>query len=551
MAIEFTEQCCDAIQYLHLGKQCELEGLCYDNLRPMGALIWFAIPGWIGLPQEFLIIVNLFLIFISTVLLAYVIKRFSELLWQSQKLGTVHCVAIFLSSAVAHGVFFLPLWNTSLTDTPSALFCLMGISCLLLSGMRGSISAWLNGCAGILIGMAVWLRAFYLYPFLLLLAATAAIWLAAPRRRIGLLSIFLGLIPVLIQFEKTYEHLGYWSFISREMAESWTDVHLNNLNKGYDTLLPQKGYPWESGCNPARGPWAALMSGHYQDAACFYLGKLHYYLGSYSSKSYIFHNNQGLLIWPEDIGIAPYWRETNVLVKNDCERAPKGGNLAEEISILTPRTRTGSHVVSWTDVYKSGPYVFSVYLWSPTRQYVDIAILSPITNVILAQRTVRLSKKPKRYSLSGYHEKSADKSTSELGVLIGKLPGTKANFGRGNDAFYAWGAKLENSSEMTPFDSQTNRIFRYWSKVLLILNLLLSALTLLQIIKGRFIIGLEGKAASLFVFASFCVGLIIAPEQRFIVLFHVLIWAFGLSYLLLLLKFQSLKLRARFSSVVR
>lgn len=520
-----------------MGKSCELNGVCYDDLRPMGALLWFALPGWLGVPQQYLIFVNLFLIFTSVAISTFAIKRFSELSLSSNSRSAGYFLAIFLCSTVAHGVFFFPLWNTSLTDTPSALFALIAVSCLLISGMNEKISPWLIGFAGILMGAAAWVRAFYLYPFLCVLGCAVIAWLFAPRRRMGLLPIFLGLIPIFIQFQKTYEHHGYWSFISQEKRDNWVDEHLNNsLVKGYDTLLPAKGHRWPYNCNSSHGPWAALTSGYLQEAACFYSGKLDYYLGSYSPAAYPFYNDQGLLILSDEIGGEPFWKNTNVLVQSNCEKTPSGKDLAEQIFVEIPNADTGANVKSWADVYTSGPYVFSSLLWAKTEQKVDMAILSGIDGHVMAHRTVKLSKKPKRFHVSARHEKT-EAATSSLGVLIGKIPGSEATFGSDEeDSFYAWAAKLEASSKMTPYSTETNRVIRYWSKSLLGLNLLLSVLALLLIVKGWSVIGLEGKLSLLFVGASFGLALLIVPEQRFFVLLHVFIWTFGLSYLPLLVR---------------
>jgi hypothetical protein len=525
--MEFAPQCCDALRYLDLGTECAIQGTCYDNLRPMGISLWFALPLLVGLDQRCMIYVTVALIVVSISLGSYSLGRLFEKFHPKPQAQSMSLMTVFrwLGAIAIHAIFMLPLWNTSLADPPAGLFALIAVWLLVLSGNGARGSVVLNSAAGLLLGVATWLRVYYLYPQIIVLFVAAVCFLLRPRNRIALLALFIGIVPVAFQYYKTYQHHGYFSYLAKTETEQWTNIHLNDSSVGYDTLLPMAGHRWPTNCKAELGPWQSLINGHLLDAACLYGGKLSFYFGSYASKTYIDHNNEGMLNLPEEIGNIRGWASSNLVFDSNCSTAPDGKVSADRIRIIDPQQEGGARVFVWSNNIASGAYTFSVWLWADAPTSVDMGVFNPNTSQIVTSKTVQLSKQPVRFSVSTDFTKDPAKTVSSLGVIMGKIPGTEAEFGTGNaDSFYAWGTKFEQSPVMTEYGKLRNKPIRTWSTALLVANVIVMLITIFIMTRRWRALGVEGQLAGMFVALSLGLSLLIVPEQRFIVVVHIATW---------------------------
>lgn len=112
--------------------------------------------------------------------------------------------------------------------------------------------------AGFAFGLAVILRAFYLYPVIIIAVLFVAMLFVrnlhhyrsfkAYRREVlgGMLFVLLAATPILFQFSLTHHFTGTWSFIDNTKIQYWSNVHLTSTWAGYDTLVPAGGLPYDA-----------------------------------------------------------------------------------------------------------------------------------------------------------------------------------------------------------------------------------------------------------------------------------------------------------------
>jgi hypothetical protein len=182
-----------------------------------------------------------------------------------------------IANAFLHGVAFCPVLFNSLSDGPAALLALIAIWLLYYNTIRYSTA---RVCiAGFLFGFAAWMRAFYLYPVLVLLGAILFYWLISRKRKWGELMILTALIPIGVQFVATNQVHGYFGYIERGTSATWSEIHLSNRDFGYDTLLPSLGHYWASNCK--------ATTSKIQARTCLTLGRTQFYFGSYSLRTYL------------------------------------------------------------------------------------------------------------------------------------------------------------------------------------------------------------------------------------------------------------------------
>lgn len=531
--MDFLTRCCDAGQYLRIAASCAESGECYDRLRPMGIVLWYAIPTFLGIQQSAMIYVHWAMLLLSVALSVRAFAGFVRSTRRETVQGFKLLVATIASGAI-HTFFFLPVIHHSLADAPAGLFLLIGAWCLIIANFSMRHRFLLSAIAGGAFGLAAWMRAFYLYPLLgMLLLAAGFVW-TMPRRYWTLLGLLVALIPTAYQYTETYRRLGYFSFISKEETEKWRDIHLNDPSAGYDTLLPIYGHRWPAPCNTQFGPYESIRRGYLSDAACLYAGKLNFYLGSYAPDTYIkMYKYQGLLQSPDELDSTHGWRirglrsELNTVVAPDNEKA---GDTLFTTRVATDGVGTAS---AWADNLEEGDYTFSVYLWSDVPETVGISLFRRPDNTILDSKVVNLSQEPTRFAVGGrlMPYQSAGLANS-LGVQIGKVGKAPISMGtENNDSFHAWGAKLEQGQLPTPYVARGPVTGRIWSPLILAANILMIVLTIVLLVRPHKWRSMESTLALTIIGLSFAQGLLIVPEQRFAISFQVFTWLAGLAAL--------------------
>lgn len=363
LALSFAEQCCDADYYLYLGKMCAKYGECYENLRPSGSLYWFSIPHRLHLHPSSLIYFHILLTIISIVLS---IKACRLLIEQNppRALSRWGLFVIVPASIVAHWLFLYPVFRHSLSDAPAALFALISVWLLIISPSLSRLRFYTFVLAGIFLGLATWIRAFYLYPVLLMTSAWLLIWLYKKPTDIKWLGFFIVLLPLIFQAWKTYQHTGSVSYIENNLTQEWQATHLNSTAIGYDTLLPAPGssYRWESDCHAPQGLLDAVKNRDLFSLACTLGGRLNFYLGSYSPSTYTLPSDSGHPV-PEEIRT---W-SLSLLI---------GNLLAFLITLLFPLIRKNYFTAEqWIAVLFTGLCCIQALLIIPEQRFVIMPMI--------------------------------------------------------------------------------------------------------------------------------------------------------------------------------
>jgi len=293
LSVSFAEQCCDADYYLHLGKMCAKYGECYENLRPMGSLYWFSLPHRLHLHASFLIYLHILLTFVSI----WLSVKACSILAEKKSFSPERCWLWFIVpiSIAVHALFLYPAFRHSLSDAPAALFALIAVWLLIISPSLYRWRFFVLVLAGFFLGLAVWIRAFYLYPVILVTFAWLLIWIYKKPFDLKWSGFFIVLAPVIFQTWNTYQHTSNVSYIADSYTQEWQNTHLNSTTIGYDTLLPAPGvsYRWESNCHAPQGLLDAIKNRDLYSLLCTLGGRLNFYLGSYSHLTYTQPSDSG------------------------------------------------------------------------------------------------------------------------------------------------------------------------------------------------------------------------------------------------------------------
>lgn len=532
--LDFAIQCCDAERYLELGRQCAENGQCYDGLRPLGVVLWFAWPLFLGLPQETLIWVHAALLLVSVLLGAAVGWRWLNRAapdGQPQWLGAV----ILLASLVTHAVFFYPVLPYALSDAPAALFVLIALWLILLSGLgSGGSPLWL-ALAGVLLGLAAWLRTFYLYPLGVVLMLAAALVIVRPQQHKVLLYLGFALLPVMAQYVVSYQANGHVAYLASRDENKLRSIHLyRDSSVGYDTLLPARVQRWYAPCQVRVSLYASLMTGQWQDAVCLMRYRLNFYLGSYLSVTY------------PQVPLAPLGSEnllhagaTEVSVLDlapDTDAFLAPDNTWSALRLVTVRAddKGSGQVSGEIGALAPGFYTFSAWLWSPVPHTLSLTVYEPETLSVLAVRRVELTPDPVRYSVTVNHVPS-EGHASALGLALGRFGDQAVGFGRQpGEYLYLWSPKLESGPTMTVDAGMAPPANpRYWSGWLVAAHALMTVALLGLLWQSRW-----GLLHAGILLPGLMLGLILAqavivtPEQRFLLVFQVMLWVLGLTGLL-------------------
>jgi hypothetical protein len=294
MSFELGRQCCDAVDYLVLGGRCARDAArCWDPLRPIGATLYFSLPERLGWPSSSIAALNLALAAASAAIGWVSLGR---LLGGRPIVRGAQAVAI-----AATYVFFMwePAWN-SLADVPAAALALVAFWLLLASRREGMAR---HVGAGLALGGAVSLRAFYLYPALA--AAVALVGLSfwprqamarAPAAAAAFTAVLLA--PILLQAGATHARTGRWAFLDPEIAEIHTQIHFKTTAYGYDTIASgpaTHGLPYEAPECFRRGEvfQKALNTGHLRAVACLLARRQYFYFGSFAGAGRVYLGTPG------------------------------------------------------------------------------------------------------------------------------------------------------------------------------------------------------------------------------------------------------------------
>lgn len=536
---ELWAQCCDALQYQQVGENCAINGDCYDNLRPMGAALWFSIPYRLGVSPANLVWMHFLLIGASVMLSVKVFRAMAaQAFIRPFMFNKLQLLVLFLASITVHFIFFLPVLFHTLADAPAGLLALCGFWLLCLGHTRQS-NAWTYAAAGICLGMAAWLRIFYLYPLLLVMAFYALRQVVSTKKKGELDFIFMALLPLVIQYSSTYHIAGHFSYVSKQESASWKSIHLTDSAIGYDTVMPAKDIPeqahrYYSDCSiNFPGIIGAWQQGAYSDAVCIVLHKVNFYFGSYMPRTYITYPSEfldddsprNLLSFGQQFNKSPIWQAYGLSILIDADSSPINpiDHTADRMEVVQEKPNGSGAIFQGYSPQESAVYTFSVWLWTsmPVPKTISLAVLENPDDTLISQEVFELSSLPSRY-----HVTAEMSQGNRYKLLIGAVEGSPTSMGtEQGDFFYAWGAQLDAATGPLDYVPEIDvGLQRMWSATILVLNVFASLIAL-----GICLICIQRKiwgavAAFLFLIAIFGQALFVVPEQRFLVVFHTVVW---------------------------
>jgi len=529
MSLEFLPQCCDAIQYLGLADhRCLAAGDCYDSVRPMGSVLWYSWLGYLGFPLEYIIIVHWILLAVSVSMSALAMHHWLR----NVKVGDHYLLQRFFwvalpFSVVIHVFLFWPTIAVSLSDTPAAIFLLIGIWSLFLSqGERRASWLWW-GLAGLSFGMAAWIRVFYLYPVLLVLLLWLVVSLARFRQRKSGLIILVALIPILTQVFFTYREYNRIGFLSSSAEKQYSSMHLTMSAAGFDTVMPGAGYFWMPPCGKKIGISVALEQRDFVTLGCLLWGRLNFYMGSYAKETYMFatHNklHPGSI---EEVGNPADWGLEGLTFSP----FNPGGITEKKASKLVTNRLAGEGdrtFFQWVSTRANIPHTFSVWMWAADVDTLDMILYQHPENLELARKTVTVTTEPTRFFVTATPIRN-----EWIGLKVGATLQNPVSFGQRNQAeLYVRGAQLEWAETPGEYEYPivVNTDFRIWSFLFLMANIFAVIVACFFLWIFRPMISFE--VFSIVLLAALCLGeaLVIVPEQRFVIVPLTIVWMVALT----------------------
>ncbi|HQQ73951.1 MAG TPA: hypothetical protein PK031_02250 [Pseudomonadales bacterium] len=533
---EFFVQCCDASNYLDLGNACASANNCYGELRPGGAYYWFSWPVRLGLSSDALIYANFLLLLLSAFLAAGTLLLINRRAKQpGDELPKWMPLILCTASIAIHLVFFWPTIFTSLSDPPATLFLLNGFWLLLIACLKSSSKKIFFLITGSLcLGLSAWIRAFYFYPLLAGIAICCIAILIYPRRNFVYALILCALIPPGFQFANTYAQSGKWSYFNTQETSNLTSMHLTSMFIGYDTLLPASSYfSQPQYCQIRSGILASLQEKDYSSLLCLMSHRIGFYLATYRSSTFIYPTIHNRLAPEsiENIGSNNAWENHYLAIQANVTADPFGGITAEKL-MPEPHVSEGPFTSQHVALHGNTDYTFSIWLWSDKPINLQLLLKQYSSDTVISSAIITLTQQPQRFHITGktlgFGEYSASIETLPSGKTVSLHPSAA-------DAFYAWGAQLEEGAAMTEYagiEPLEGNDIRGWHLWLLLVNGVALTLALLYIIRFRQIWLYEpaGLAVTAIAGAVFAEALIIIPEQRFCAAFIVLIWLLASGY---------------------
>lgn len=536
--LEFVPQCCDASIYLKMGQQCAVQGLCYNGLRPMGAVYWFSLPYRFGLPATSLILAHYLLLGISVILSVMAANALQRKIF-GIKITKRMIGVLLLCSLAIHSVFLFPVLRTTLSDAPAALFALIGTWLLMLSteaSKKRIIPKRIVtiGLAGLMLGMAAWFRAFYLYPVLIGIGLWLLVTLWRDKHSRVHLAILAAMIPIGVQYGATFNDSHQISYLDPETSASWSESHLDSTITGYDTILPFDYHTWYAPCEHYSSLLRALKTADIKSMGCVIAGRINFYLGSYSAQPYLptFEHNHNPIPVIGDHTLLSFSDSSSISTNNILYAKNKTGDVGIFKSWKPDPHQDGK--LHWSIPLERGNiYQFLVSVWSDnTLQNIDIRIIDHETQQTRAETGILIIpqeefSRPNESIINdsitnvvidrnGVYDIVIESQVYDENSVLGKAA-KEFNRSLNTEAFYIKDIKLLKISRTEPSS-------RIWSTPMLIANLvaILIALTLLKVFvdqKDHFKL-----VTSLIPISCFAVCLVIVPEQRFVIFPLIFSW---------------------------
>jgi len=537
-------QCCDAKHYLAMGEACAIDGDCYNILRPMGAVYWFSIPYRFNLPQDTLIFLHYLLAIASIILSAFVIKKLISTGIQKKSLPNLKLfLPLVVISMLIHGIFLYPIISHSMSDLPSSLLFLIAIWLLFLLPEKILPKLFILFVCGLLLGLAAWIRSFFLYPLLFALV----FWMlhTAFTRKLQLHKIILlvALIPIAFQFYTTWKKTGALSYIHPSEASIHQGFILAEKASGYDTVLPGVGFRTYPACQNYRALGEALQTVDFYSLGCLLSGKLHYYLGSYSPDTFWDPDHTDIvretaidLSLSEDLSEANPVRSTNI--KKESITSASRPEANDVVKFWKEDNRYPAEIAYMVEFREGSKYFPSLEAWTDENyQVILFSVRSQQSNEDIYSTFGILNETPQLFDLGISNHNSGkydlvitfpfiDPRTNADAQKIISAGGT-INHG----SFFVKDIKLGEAE----FKRE-----RYWFPGILVANLLGIFSAIALIYKKRRDWSSEHRMAFLLILLCCAEALIITPEQRFIIAPMITFWILCVGFIsrIILLRFS-------------
>jgi len=549
---DFIAQCCDATGYLELGKICALGNSCYDETRPMGAILWFGLPYRLGVSQNAIILVHVALLLASSCLSFFSTQKLIRLVHPLHNRGMQ--IIMGFACLVAHIVFLYPVIHTSLSDVPASLFALIAVWLLILNPQKSLLRILFLASAGLFLGLAAWIRAFFLYPVLVAVTAWFLFWLFNQERKYTDIVFLILFIPLAIQVIETKNQTGVFSYIDPKDSQHWSDIHLNSLAAGYDTILPNRPWFWKTQCEAPI--IESLKTANISSLGCLLAARLNFYWGSYSPTGYfpgdatVVYDNLNFSQASLLSGMDGKWKNSNMAQRRHIESIK--GEKRSVVQISKPDINSYGEMYQTFYFQKNSHCAASMELWSPRApQIVTLTLRNHTTKELLSERRYVLASitSPPLYILP--HPKTAivDADINESGfydvVIASKFYDKKSEeaqeAARHNTKisflpFYVWEDRMWDT--VFTEGAEAARIF---SKSILLLNSMAFVGSLLLLVKLRNQLNLHMSITLIFLSTSFAEALLIIPEQRFVITPMIAIWVFFFTWVTIAVSEQMAK----------
>lgn len=271
-------QCCDANDYVLLGKACSEHLLsCWHGMRPMGSLLYFSLPFRLGLGAEWMIGLNALLVAAS---IALGLLALRSLLPSPTRLSLIVLATVLLFT---HSWFAGALIRNTLSDLPAGGSALIAIWTLILAASTRRRP--LYAASGLALGLSAMIRAFYLYPALA--CASVALPILAFRRSSRVEALLFAsafALPILLQLSATHHFTGHWAFIDPAATAYGEELHFRTVTYGYDTVLPMRGVRYDAlQCfRTSQGMLDAIAKHAWSEVRCLVGYREWFYFGSYT-----------------------------------------------------------------------------------------------------------------------------------------------------------------------------------------------------------------------------------------------------------------------------
>ena len=551
---QISNQCCDADYYVELGYVCAKTDVCYNFLRPVGAVYWFSLPFRFDVSLDLLFWLQVFMFFVVSLTSWFVLKSISSS-YSHVSPGKRFLSWFFLNLVIA--ALLWPTFFNTLSDTPASLFFIEGVLLLLLAANNNKAIYYILG--GLLLGMAVIFRTAYFNPLklavfiFLLFKLSVFLWNKYKEKNVPFqwmpALVLVCFLPVAVQYWSNWKTTNELVFISKEYSETAIALHLASGSAGYDTVFPQNSYNWSPACQNSNGVSQDLRSGNFEGIACLLLGRAYFYLGSFAPRTYLGNHYRDFMDhrFAEKIGMTggATWGIKNMDSTQGSAVSPLGDLTAPK---LTPaiNAQTGSdYFVQGTSSMPlaEGSYTWSIWFWSDKPRPLSVKIFTQHLleggerqENILMEKELSLSSKPEKFVF--------DLKIPEFGYLDIRFGNFLDDAVNAKDvSLYAWGSRLEPSDGASGYKRSVELAGRYvgdsnnvlgrtFSIPLLLLNTLMISFAFISLFicwkkSSQEIIVLLGVLLA----GYFGQCLFVVPEQRFVQSPLMVSWLFCLLFL--------------------